>query len=296
MALDLDHDDLRERAPTWGPTCRAALAAAGVEAARVHAEEVGPEHLLRVVMLDEESAAHRAVLHAFADPETLALEALAIMEGILVVGSSCSLPLSTRSVEALRSARARAAEVGAITFDGDQILAAAAGALDEDVVRRFAKNGYDETRLLPRDEGGGVRDQGHLFRDSTEDARRTLSLAARLAVAEESPAIAPGHLVIAALTQDSGRARRAGLSATRAKQILAGRTRDDSPPDPRPLPPSEELVEVGGELREAADTLDLLVAFHERGGDELEHLLERHRITRPFLDRVRDSFRDELEP
>ena len=296
MTLDLRHPDLAPHATEWGPACHAALAGAGVEAARVHADEVGPEHLIRVVMLDEECAAHRAVLHAFADPETLALEALSIMEGILVVGSSCSLPLSTRSVEALRSARSRAAEVGAITFDGDQILAAAAGALDDGVAQLLTKNGFKDAELLPRDEGGGVRDEGHLFRDSTEDARRTLSLAARLAVAEESPAIAPGHLVIAALSQDSTRARRAGVSATRVKQLLSGKTRDDSPPDPTPLPPSDELVRVIAALGEGADTLDILMAFHRSGGEELTHLLERHRITLPFLDRVRASFRDNPSP
>lgn len=293
MTLDLDHDELASAVARFGPASREALAAAGVEAARVHAEEVGPPHLLRVLMLDEDNAASRAVLHAFADPETLALEALSIMEGILVVGSSCSLPLSTRSVAALKSARSRAAAVGAITFDGDQILAAAAGALDDDLARLLAKNGYDGSELGPHDEGGGVRDEGHLFRDSTEDARRTLSLAARLALAEGSPSIAPGHLVIAALTQDSGRQRRAGVSASRAKQLLSGRTADESPPDPTPRPPSDELVAVVRALEPAADTLDLLVAFHRRGGEELAHLLDRHRITVPFLERVRGSFRDD---
>lgn len=293
MTIDLEGPELGPLVGGLHETGRAALLAAGVEAARVHADEVGPEHLLRVLMVDEESAACRAVLHAFADPETLAQEALSIMEGILVVGSSCSLPLSTRSVSALQSARARAAEIGAITFDGDQILAAAAGALDDDLAGLLKKNGFDGSRLGPRDEGGGVRETGHLFRDSTEDARRTLTLAARLASAEESPSIAPGHLVIAALTQDSGRAHRAGLSATRAKQILAGRAGDDSPPDPNPLPPSNELVDLVRHLEPGADTFGVLAAFHRSGGEELAHLLGRHRITAAFLERTRAAFRDD---
>src|SRR5688572_3141726 len=92
------------------PHGRALLAAARDFALSIHAEELGPEHLLCALMADAEGAARRAVEHAFADPETIAGEVLAMASGILVSGSAASLPFSPGGVRALEGARALAAE------------------------------------------------------------------------------------------------------------------------------------------------------------------------------------------
>ena len=67
-------------------------------ALRLHAEELAIEHLFASLLEDEECGATRLVLHAFADPETLAVEVLALCPGIMVVGSEHCLPFSVRGV------------------------------------------------------------------------------------------------------------------------------------------------------------------------------------------------------
>ena len=88
-------------------------ASAYLEAARVsavelalslHADAVSREHLVCVLLSDEESALSELVEHAFADPETLHQDALALAPGILVVGSGATKPFSVRAVLAARRA------------------------------------------------------------------------------------------------------------------------------------------------------------------------------------------------
>src|SRR5262245_18257872 len=91
------------------PCARASLTRARKLALRLHAEELSPEHWLAALLEDEDYAATRTVLHAFADPETIGVEVLALCEGIMVVGSGRTLPFSVLGVEALRAARSTAA-------------------------------------------------------------------------------------------------------------------------------------------------------------------------------------------
>ena len=69
------------------PYLRRALDAARDRALAIHADEVTREHLCERLFADEDSALSRAVLDAFADPEGMAVETLALSPGILVVGS-----------------------------------------------------------------------------------------------------------------------------------------------------------------------------------------------------------------
>ena len=96
------------------PYARETLERGASLAARLHADEVSPEHWLAALLADEECAATRAVLHAFADPETIGIEVLAQCSGIMVVGSGRTLPFSVRAVSALRAARA-----GAQFYEGE---------------------------------------------------------------------------------------------------------------------------------------------------------------------------------
>ena len=61
-------------------------------ALKLHSDEVTLEHLTCALLSDEESAICELVEHAFADPETLYEDALALTPGILVVGSGPHAP------------------------------------------------------------------------------------------------------------------------------------------------------------------------------------------------------------
>jgi len=232
------------------------------------------------------------VLAAFADPETIASEILALADGILVVGSRAALPFSPRAVAGLFSARARAAERGASVLDTGAILAQMVRELDGEVRDALAEAGLSLDELEPTGGPGGVRAEGPLFRDTTEGARRVLSRAGRLAAGEGDPSIAPGHVVLAALDDDRELSGRAGLGAARARLVLSGRTRDETPIADRPLPASEELLTVLGILPEEAGSLAMMRAFHAGGTAEIAGILTRHRVTGAFLERADRGLRD----
>ena len=83
---------------------QAAHARAVELALTLHSEEVTLEHLICALLSDEESAICELIEHAFADPETLYEDALALTPGILIVGSSATRPFSVRAVEVARRA------------------------------------------------------------------------------------------------------------------------------------------------------------------------------------------------
>ena len=275
------------------PHGRVLFDAARDYAISIHAEELGPEHLLCALMADPDGAARRAVEHAFADPETIASEALAMASGILVSGSAASLPFSPLGVRALEGARALAAERRAGSVREAHLLVAAVRALPAEVGTDLALAGFGESELAQVGAGAGdVRLSGPLFRQFSEEAKRALSAAARTARQDGSPAIAPAHLVLACLGAAAEISRAAGISAPRARSVLRGRTRDDSRAEPRALEADEALAAYSRGLAPGAGSLELLARFHGGATPELAQLLARHRVTTALLARVADAFRD----
>ena len=131
MSRAVDDARIRDALARLAPYAREIVRRAGDEALAIHADVVAVEHLLLALMGDEDCAAHRVVLHAFADPETVALEALAVAPGVLVVASESTRPFSTRAVEALASARRRAAEGALAEVGVEHVLLTAVEALPD---------------------------------------------------------------------------------------------------------------------------------------------------------------------
>jgi ATP-dependent Clp protease ATP-binding subunit ClpA len=272
------------------PEGRRALEAAREFALGLHAEELGPEHLLSALMADEEGAAHRAVEHAFADPETIAAETLAMASGILVSGSAASMPFSPGGVRALEVARGLAAEREDGAVREAHLLLASVRALPPEDARGLAEAGWREDALFELAAGSGrVAPEGSLFRQFTEEAKRTLSAAAQGARQDGAASIGPAHLLIACLTRNTELPRAAGLSAPRARSVLRGRTHDDSRPEPRALAADQALSGLLRSLPPGAGGLALLGAFHAGSTPELANLLERHRGTPALVERLRPT-------
>ena len=295
MSLDVDDARIREARGRLAAYARALVDRAGDEALAIHADVVGVEHVLLALMRDEDCAAHRVALHAFADPETIALEALAIAPGVLVVASESTRPFSTRAVEALVAARRSAAERGLAEVGVELVLESAVDVLPDAGRSALLEAGLE----VPETAAAGAEDEhvsadGPLFRSFSTDAKRVLSAANRLAAAERvepRAAISPGHLVLAALQTEES-ARRAGVSFQRARSLLAGHTLDRTPPPPRQLPPDGTLAEFLAGLPRGADSLDLLARVHVGETPELSELLARHKVTVALLERARGVFKD----
>lgn len=285
------------------PTGRRLVEATRRLALEIHADEVGREHLLMALMKDEDCAAHRAVVHAFADPETIAAETLAMASGILVSGSAASLPFSPRGVRALEAARALAAERDDGAIREAHLLMGAVRSLPEELAAEveaagWSEAGLDDAARPPRtleDEPQArarVATDGPLFRQFTEDAKRVLSAAARTARTDGAPSIGPAHLLLACLGTGTELPRAAGISASRARAVLRGRSHDGSAPDERPIAADDGLESLFGELGPGAGSLDLLERVIDGGGGELGQLLARHRVTPALIERVRGAFED----
>lgn len=264
-------------------------------ALQLHADEVGPEHLLVTLMEDETCAAHRVAVHAFADPETIADEARALAAGITISGSAKALPFSARAVVALRSARRLAAERRDASVEVAHVLLAAFGELEDDLRTIFDDAGWNpgalETLLSTNGERA-VDQTGHLFRHFADDAKRHLSVAAKLARATGAPSISPAHLFQAALQHDPRVERASGLTTARARIVLRGRATDESRVTGGPLGPDDALVTYLAVLPAACDTLGLLAAFHVAAPRELTQVLVRHKITPALIQRARGAFAD----
>lgn len=279
------------------PRALALLEQAAALALRLHADEVGPEHLLCALMADEDCAAHRAVVHAFADPETLGEETLALAAGILVCGSSVSLPFSEGAVQALRAARAHADAREEAVVTPAHLLAAAIEALPADLREATADAGYAPEALPvgapPRELARPVATlAGSLFSTLSEPAKRVLSSAARLARSERLAAIAPVHLAVATLHEDPALGRACGLSASRARMLYRGRGEDPTPLPQRALPADAPLEGFLEGLEAGTQSLGLLARFHAGGTPELARVLMHHRIAPALIERVRGAFED----
>lgn len=302
MTLDLGHVDVAPHVARLAPYVSELLAAAGRRALRVHADEVSLEHLLGACMEDEECAAHQLVVHAFADPETIDLELLALSPGTMVVSSSAALPFSPRALDALRAARGAACDAGAAEVEAAVVLARAVAALEGPLARALGDAGYSDGDLAPAgadggaERGGGLERDGPLFRGFSDGAKRALSHANRAASSRREASIGPAQLVLSCLAEEPALGGRSGLSAVRARSLLAGHTVDPTAPAPRSIPPQPVLVAVLAAAPDGGGSLELWAASRRLGGDEVGALLERHRITAALLERAEGAFRDPVLP
>lgn len=277
---------------------RALLERSAQEALTIHADEVGPEHLLCALMADEDGAARRVVEHAFADPETVFEEARALAAGILVSGSVVTLPFSTLGVAALEEARRRAWARGDEAVLGVHLLLAGMDALPNEDRAALDDAGYDPAGLertlgaAPAPRELPDRIEGSLFRRFDEPAKRLLSKAARGASRAGAPSIGPAHMVLTILESERALATAAAVSHSRARMVLHERTVDATPAPDREVEPDEALGAYLEGLPPGTTSLELLERFHAGGTPELAGILGRHKVTPALLERSRGAFRD----
>lgn len=274
------------------PSGQRALRAAAAEALRVHARELSLEHLVSTLMADELCAAHRAVLHAFADPDSIAAEALALAPGLLVVGSGASLPFSTRAARALFAARAIAAGAGASAVEPQQLARAALVELEEGARALLAGALAEPGSAAPPAGSPDLERASELLHAYSLASKRALGLACRLAHRAGRRAIAPAHVLLACLESAPELGAALGFTLSRARAALAGRDEDASAPPDRPLSPDAELGAALSALPPGADTHALLALAIASGSAELRALLARHRTTSALLERTRGALAD----
>lgn len=275
------------------PYLRRAVDAARERALAIHADELAREHLMERLFADEDSALSRAVLDAFADPEGMAVESLALSPGILVVGSGEATPFSTRAVDAIRRARARAIDRGAREVTPRDVLEGCVPELADEARDALTAAGLREDA---RDDAAGgdspIRAEGHLFHAFSNDARRMLVAAAREAHRAEEPSISPARLLLAALAADRALGEATGLTGHRARMVLDGRTVDDTPPPPRAVPDDPAFTAFLDALPRDAGSLEVALAVLTDPKDELAQVLLRQKVGPERLDAARAAFQD----
>jgi hypothetical protein len=269
---------------------------AGRYAAQLHADEAGVEHLVCTLMADPDCAARRAVEHAFADPGTVAEEVRALAAGILVTGSSASLPFSPGGVLALRAARDAAAAAGRSEVRPALLLACALEQLPADLRAALDEAGYERAGLEQAAGPAGVvpseTARGSLFRRFSEDSKRCLSAAARLARGDSGESIGPAHLVLACLQAQRELERAGALSASRVRMLLRERMLDPTGLPERAIEPDEVFEAYLAALPRDCDSLTLLARCHGAATPEVSGVLTRHRVTAALLERSAGAFRD----
>ncbi|MSR63655.1 MAG: hypothetical protein EXS08_14585 [Planctomycetes bacterium] len=277
------------------PYARDSLAQAAALAARLHSEELSPEHWLAALLKDESCAATRAVLHAFADPETIGIEVQALCAGIMVVGSDRTLPFSVLGVEALHAARRRAVKRAAERVAPDDLFLAAHERLPGELRQRLRQlQGADPSAATtPSSPAATVLEaEGPLFRKYSSEALRALGASSRAAASLLRPAIGPAHLMLGALEVDEGLRERTGLTPLRVRMLSSGLDEDTTPLPARRLPGDRRLLELLDSLPAAAETLDVLGWMLAHGSEELTALLRRQKVTQALFERCRGAFRD----
>lgn len=273
-----------------GSYARESLVRAASLAGRLHAETVSPEHWLAALLEDEECGATRAVLHAFADPETIGIEVRALCAGIMVVGSDRALPFSVGALAALGRARGAALERAAAAVTPHDVFRAARGELPEALRQRVPAGPETVEAATPGAEP--FRADEPYFRHFAPVALRALGAACRAAAALERDAIGPAHLLLGCLDCDESLRHEVGLTAGRLRIALAGYDEDPTPLAIRPLEGDPRLLALLGSLVQGAGTLQVLAELLARGNEELIALLQRQKVTATLVERCRGGFTD----
>ena len=282
------------------PYARHLVERSAAHAHRIHAEELSLPHLLTTLMLDEACAAHRALVHLFADPETIATECLALSPGVLVVGSGRSLPFSVLGARSLEAARDLAVQRGAGAVAGAHLLAAAAAVLEGEPRAALDRAGYrveglDEA-LEDCAESEPLSPTGPLLHGFTTAAMRSCGVAARIAVQLGRESISPVHLVFAVLETEPELQEAAGLGLMRTRAAFTGRDADLTPPEPRLLAGEKELLSFLASTPPGVDSLGLLLGILQRGTQELRLLLGQHLLSPEALGEAQTAYRDPAPP
>lgn len=304
MSLERDDPALGELLDRLGICLTDYLTRAADLARVLHAEALYPEHLLLACVEGGDSAARAVIEGAFADPDTLADEIRAISPGLSVVGGWGSVPFSPGALRAMRTAFAALPDTAepqdqtkGPPLEALPLAQAARGELPPEVLvtlegQRDAPPGGGPSPSGHPDKRGAEVDDGRMFRSLAGDTRRLLAAAGRMAWTMGDGALGPAHLYIAHLDADKAWSREEGITATGARSLLDGCTRDPQSPEPRDLPLTEELVSFLKLLPAGADSLSVLINCHAVEGGELGQLLTRHRLSTTLLEAARSRHRD----
>lgn len=261
-------------------------------ALELHADVISREHLVCCLLDDEESALYELVEHAFADPETLYQDALALAPGILVVGSSATCSFSVRSVRAARAAVELARSAGLAKVGLGCVLRAACAELPEDARAALSEAGCDPEAAPLDGVQGDLTEGTHLFHPFSDEARRALTSASRHAARGGRGALSPADLVIGALGEDAELARCFGTDATGANTLLGPFAEDLTKPEHRELEEDEELSQLFSGLPVDGGSLDVLKLILSEPEEELAQVFLRQKVTAALLDRSKATFVD----
>ncbi len=259
---------------------------------KLHSDEVTLEHLVCALLSDEESAICELVEHAFADPETLYEDALALTPGILVVGSGATRPFSVRAVEASRRAVELAQAAGLERVTPACLLNAASEVLSPDALHALSEAGCDGNVDTSGGEAGSLPTGSHLFHPFDDVARRALTSASRQVKGGSRRAISPADLIIGALKEDPELARAFGTNSAGASALLGPFALDETPPPARHIPDDAALTECLSALPEEGGSLALLQLILKDSEAELAQVFLRQKVTSALLERSLTTFVD----
>jgi hypothetical protein len=296
LLLQCDDTDLEQVLTGLAPYLRGTLENGVRRALWLHADQVHLEHVLGTAVGDEDSAAGQVVEHAFADPETLDRELLAISPGMMVVGAKAVLPFSSEALAVMGRARSRALEQALEQLGSADLARACAEALPETVREALGEPSWsqgasDETvedlsRLDP---------DGHLFQGFSVTAKRSLVRACRSAHNRQERSITSMALLLATLEEDPALHTSSGWSPGKIRSAASGQTLPVPDQPDGPLTPSPALAALLARLPSGADSLDFLAASLADAEEELAACFSRHRITPDLVERARGAFRDPPE-
>lgn len=292
MSLNLD-DRARQAYDRLAPRLVQLTEQAACEALRLHADEVAIEHLLCAAMRDEDSAAYEVVSHAFADPDTIFEESLALAPGLLVVASASTLPFSEGAVRALFRALSEAHAAGADEVSPIHLIATAYHAMSEPQQALLAAIRFEASGLLTLAANGKPPVKANsLFALFDETAKKALSRSNRAAASLRANEIGPAHLFMGCLQMDEPLAEELGLTFSRARLTLGQDHLDPTVAPERSLALDATLLALLEKLPSGADSLGLLAALHAGGDADLATLLGRHKVTAELLERSKQAFQD----
>ena len=258
----------------------------------LHSEEVTLEHLVCALLSDEESAICELVEHAFADPETLYEDALALTPGILIVGSGATRPFSVRAVEASRRAVELAKTEGLASVSPACLLRAACEELTPEALKALKEAGCDGGSADLSGEAGALPEAKHLFHPFGDAARRALTNASRQVPKNSRRGISPVDLIVGALSEDPELARAFGTSSSAASALLRPFSEDKTPHPARDIHNDEALGKILAALSMESGSLDLLQLVLKDSEAELAQVFLRQKVTSALLERSLTTFVD----